>query len=86
MRTRPEGFPLAKDAISRLVKPGGYVVSYGWNTVGMGHARWFSPVEYLICSHGGNRNDTLVTVELKLPSLFDSLSDAVDPVEGIVEG
>jgi len=59
------GFPKARDEIARLVKPGGYVISYGWNTVGMGLKRSFEPVEYLICSHGGNRNDTLVTVERK---------------------
>lgn len=57
------GFPKAKDEIARIVKPGGFCVSYGWNTIGMGLKRGFIPVEYLICSHGGNRNDTLVTVE-----------------------
>jgi hypothetical protein len=32
---------------------------------GMGINRGFEPVEYLICCHGGNRNDTIVTVERK---------------------
>ena len=57
------GFPKVRDAISRLVRPSGYVISYGWNTAGMGLKRGFTQVEILICSHGGNRNDTLVTVE-----------------------
>ena len=60
------GFPKARDEIARLVRSGGHVISYGWNTVGMGKGRGFEPVEYLICSHGGNRNDTLVVVERKL--------------------
>lgn len=60
------GFPKVRDGIATLLKPGGYVISYGWNTVGMGKKRGFEPVEYLICSHGGNRNDTLVVVERKL--------------------
>lgn len=60
------GFPKAKDCVSQLVRSGGFVISYGWNTVGMGKKRGFVPIEYLICSHGGNRNDTLVTVERKL--------------------
>lgn len=60
------GFPVARDHIARIVKPGGHVISYGWNTVGMGKGRQFEPVEYLICSHGGNRNDTLVVVERRL--------------------
>ena len=57
------GFPKVRDRVAVLVRSGGYVISYGWNTVGMGVKRGFEPVEYLICSHGGNRNDTLVTVE-----------------------
>ena len=60
------GFPQARDRIAQIVVQGGHVISYGWNTVGMGKGRGFAPVEYLICSHGGNRNDTLVTVERKL--------------------
>ena len=60
------GFPIVRDHISRIVRVGGHVISYGWNTVGMGKKRGFEPIEYLICSHGGNRNDTLVVVERKL--------------------
>lgn len=60
------GFPAVRDEIKRLLRPGGYAISFGWNTVGMGKGRSFEPVEYLICSHGGNRNDTLVTVEQRL--------------------
>jgi hypothetical protein len=59
------GFPKARDEIARMVKPGGYVLSYGWNTVGMGKKRGFEKVEILVCCHGGNRNDTLVVVEQK---------------------
>lgn len=60
------GFPKVRNLISAIVRTGGYVISYGWNTVGMGKKRGFAPVEYLICSHGGNRNDTLVVVERRL--------------------
>lgn len=60
------GFPKEKDLISQLVRPGGIVISFGWNTVGMGKKRGFEAVEYLAISHGGNRNDTLVTVERRL--------------------
>jgi hypothetical protein len=60
------GFPKVRDLLADLVLAGGYVISYGWNTVGMGKKRGFTPVEYLICSHGGNRNDTLVVVEQRL--------------------
>lgn len=57
------GFPRVRDGIATLLKPGGIVISYGWNTVGMGLKRGFKPVEYLICSHGGDHHDTLVVVE-----------------------
>lgn len=60
------GFPKVRDEISRLVRPAGHVISFGWNTVGMGIKRGFEIKEILIVSHGGNRNDTLCTVEVKL--------------------
>lgn len=59
------GFPKAKDEISRVTRPSGHVISYGWNSIGMGIKRGFEIVEILLCSHGGNRNDTIVTVEKK---------------------
>jgi hypothetical protein len=58
-------FPRSKDLIARLVRPGGHVISFGWNTVGMGIKRGFDIVEILIVCHGGHRNDTLCTVEKK---------------------
>ena len=64
------GFPKARDEIARLVRPGGHVISYGWNTVGMGKKRGFEKVECLVCCHGGNRNDTLVVVERRLMALW----------------
>lgn len=60
------GFPRVREAITEVLRPGGIVISYGWNTVGQGKTRGFEPLEYMICSHGGNRNDTLVVVERKL--------------------
>lgn len=57
------GFPRVRDEIARLVMPGGHVISFGWNTVGMGIGRGFVLEEILIVCHGGNHNDTLCTVE-----------------------
>lgn len=59
------GFPKVRDLIAQKVKSGGYVLSFGWNTVGMGKVRGFRPVELLIVCHGGNHNDTLCKVEQK---------------------
>lgn len=55
-----------KDEIARLVKKDGYVLSFGWNSVGMGKKRGFEIVEILLVSHGSNHNDTICTVEKKI--------------------
>jgi integrase len=54
-----------KNEIMRAVEPGGKVICFGWNTMGMGINRGFEMQRILIVPHGGSRNDTLVTVELK---------------------
>ena len=49
-----------------IIKPGGYAISFGWNTQGFGKNRGFEQIEILIVAHGGHHNDTLCTVEQKL--------------------
>ena len=58
-------FPKVKDRISEIIKIGGTVISFGWNSIGMGKNRGFEIKEILLVCHGGNRNDTIVTVEHK---------------------
>jgi len=41
------------------------VIYFGWNTNAFGKKRGFEIEEVLVVAHGGNRNDTLVTVERK---------------------
>ena len=60
------GFPRVRDEIAAVVRRGGQVISFGWNTVGIGKTRGFEQIEVLIVCHGGNRNDTLCVVERKL--------------------
>ena len=55
-----------KSKLSKKIRKGGYAISCGWNTVGFGKKNGFEIVEILIVSHGGAKNDTLVTVEQKL--------------------
>ena len=57
---------LCKDECARILKIGGKIISFGWNTNGLGKQRGFEPVEILIVSHGGSKNDTLCTVETKI--------------------
>lgn len=49
-------------AIRKLCAHGSRVLSFGWNTVGMGHG--FALEELLIVCHGAAHNDTLCTVEV----------------------
>lgn len=55
-----------KKEISRTIKPGGIVISFGWNSNGIGKTNGFEIIEILMVSHGGNHNDTICTVERKL--------------------
>ena len=54
-----------KDNIARILKPNGRVICCGWNTNGIGKGRGFEMTSVLIVSHGGSKNDTLVTLEYK---------------------
>jgi hypothetical protein len=56
--------------ISRIVKPDGIAMCFGWNSSGIGKKRGFELIEILLVAHGGSHNDTIVTVERKLPTLF----------------
>ena len=48
-----------------MIRPGGIVVSCGWNSNGMGIKRGYILREVLLVAHGGNHNDTICTVEQK---------------------
>lgn len=54
-----------KKEISRIVKIGGKVITFGWNTGGIGYKYGFEIERILIVPHGGWHNDTLCTVEIK---------------------
>lgn len=54
-----------KKEIARITKNGGYVITCGWNSGGIGNSLGFELVDLLIVPHGGWHNDTIVTVERK---------------------
>jgi hypothetical protein len=60
------GFPKVRKRLSELLKSGQYCISFGWNSAGLGKKNGMEIVEILLVAHGGNRNDTIVTVERKL--------------------
>jgi hypothetical protein len=54
-----------KDEVNRIVKVGGKVITFGWNSNGMGKSRGFEKTRILLVAHGGNKNDTIVVCERK---------------------
>ena len=54
-----------KRAISRIVKLGGKVITFGWNSGGIGYKYGFEIERILLIPHGGWHNDTICTVEVK---------------------
>lgn len=55
----------AKSAFCEMIRPGGYAISFGWNSNGFGKARGFKIIEILMVAHGGSKNDTICVVEQK---------------------
>jgi hypothetical protein len=56
--------PVIREA-ARVVRVGGYVISFGWNSNGIGKHQNFHTVSIDLIAHGGQHNDTIVTVEQK---------------------
>lgn len=46
------------------------VLSFGWNSAGMGQKHGFEPVEILLVNHGGAHNDTICIAERRAADLF----------------
>ena len=54
-----------RDILVDLCKPNAFMLSFGWNSAGMGKTRGFELLEILLVAHGGVHNDTICTVERK---------------------
>lgn len=54
-----------KKEISRILKVGGKVITFGWNSGGIGNKYGFEINRILMVPHGGWHNDTICTVEIK---------------------
>ena len=60
-----------KREIAKRIKPDGIVICCGWNSGGFGKKLGFEMIEILLVPHGRTHNDTIVTVDRKVPTLFD---------------
>lgn len=56
-----------RDAIVPVATEDAIVLSFGWNTVGMGKRHGFEQIEIMLCCHGGAHNDTICLAERRLP-------------------
>ena len=74
---------LCKDNVARILKPHGIAICCGWTSQGMGKGRNFDMMEILLVAHGGSKNDTIVTVERKLPQCYVQ-QNIFDDLDGLV--
>jgi hypothetical protein len=72
------GWKRHRDLFAALIKPGGYVLSFGWNSNGIGKERGFEKVEILLVAHGREHNDTICTVERKVESAQQDMFSLVE--------
>jgi hypothetical protein len=61
--TKMDFYSRVKDEAARVVKQNGKVITFGWNSNGIGKCRGFEIIKILLIPHGGAKNDTIVTVE-----------------------
>ena len=74
MDTSANFYSRMRRAARRLCKQGTIVLSFGWNSCGMGEG--FSTKEILLVAHGGAHNDTICTVEVMAHEQLDLLEAA----------
>jgi len=60
-----------KDIISEITNVGGKVISFGYNSCGIGKTRGFEKKRILLVCHGGKHNDTICVVDVKEQSTLD---------------
>lgn len=57
-----------KNALVKILTPDAAVISFGWNSAGMGKKHGFEQVEILLCCHGAAHSDTICLAERRLPT------------------
>lgn len=59
-------FKNVRNALDKVMVSNGIVLSFGWNSVGMGKKRNYELIEILLVCHGGGHSDTICIAEKKL--------------------
>ena len=68
--TRSDWWTKHKVEISRILKLDGKVITFGWNSGGIGKTNGFDIQRILLVPHGGIHNDTICTVEKKIKIVY----------------
>lgn len=59
-------FTKIKNELSSICSDGAYVITLGYDTVGMSKSRGFKKIAVAVICHNGDHNDTLMVVEKKI--------------------
>lgn len=59
-----------RDAVMPILSEDAVVLSFGWNSAGMGAKRGFEIIELLLVAHGGGHNDTICLAERRIGSVI----------------
>ena len=55
-----------RDELMKIIIEDAVVLSFGWNSAGMGKGRGFEIIEILLVCHGGAHNDTICIAEKRI--------------------
>ncbi len=59
-------FPQLKNELLSIIPINGRVITFGYDTVGMGKTRGFKKIEICVICHGGETHDTLCVIEKRI--------------------
>ncbi len=59
-----------KTALMSVLANDATVISFGWNSAGMGIKHGFEQIEIMLVCHGAAHNDTICLAERRLPTLL----------------
>ena len=75
--TRCDFWPKVKKALLPILTEDAIVLSFGWNSCGMGKKMGFEQKEILLVAAGGNHNDTICLAEQRIPNNLAKLFEPI---------
>lgn len=70
-RAGEQNWKKERDVVAEIVAMGGVVLSFGWNSQGVGINRGFELEEILLVNHGAAHNDTICIAERKVKCMAE---------------